>query len=179
MKQIGLLRLTPEDIDRIVGRFEEAVKDGIPWAALNGAVCKICYDPSRIAINRSVLQGKTYASLSRECGIHPRVFFAHWNKHLLPFVDVDLPGSRVLGNLAKIEAARKFPSNRKAEDQYMWCIGQLMVVRQVLVNEIDAGNSKERRSNAEALRDYVALIVRIRETISQMRDKRGASRRKA
>lgn len=162
IQRMGLDSLTPEQIEAAVERFE-AVMPREEVMARPARKCLVCISEARTDINRDLLQGIGLSAVNRKYEIskYPVVVFNHFHKHLLPLMSQEV-AVRVMGLATRLEVNKRFPINGSSRNQIAWCLGQLMVARKLIVDEIDQpGISPFKRS---ALAFFVDVVKEIRDT---------------
>lgn len=154
--------LTADQIESVIKRFEAAFEKGEVVIGKKG--CLICQSESRPIINRRILQGGSWwelaESLATAVGARPSIK-NHFINHLLPLMGKEIE-VRLMDLATRTEANKRFPINAPMRRQIAWCIGQFMVARKLLVENIDRlGMQPLKRA---ALNDFVKVVGEIRDT---------------
>lgn len=159
------VKLKPEEIGAVLARFEQAMAAGF---LSTPTPCNVCSHPDLAKINELLLQGATYKKLIELYGFGTDSIGRHYNKHLKQFIDPEIStvGS-ALGPVAQHESRRRFPINGSAREQYKWCIGQMMVVRQIAINNI---NNAASEVEWRAVNTYLSAVLKIRDTVALLHD---------
>lgn len=165
MKRQRTIDLSEEEIAATLDRYDAAVKDGFPWSRSKSKICAVCRHPECRSINKLLLVGQVhYETLRQMYDIDIAQFFRHWGTHLAQYIDPDFSRKTLLNQVSHIAAHRSYPKSRTPETQYRWVIEQLVVTRDLLLDEVEAGMPL-RMPNSEALQDYIEVLMKIKQII--------------
>jgi len=159
-----VVELTKEEIEATLERYEQAVAaEKPPWSQNRKQICIICRNPERAVINRILLEGTLpYNTLRRNFDLDLPQMYRHWERHLAPCIDPELSRRTVLSQVDRIEAHKQFPTAPHL--QYNWIIRQLLVARNLLLLELEAGMPL-RLPNSGAIPEYLDILMKIKDLI--------------
>ena len=158
------IKLSPEEINGTLERYEAALATGKPpWSRSKLAICKLCRHEERQRLNRLLLEGKIdYTTLRKQFDSSIPEILRHWSTHLAPFIDPEFNRASLLRQVDKIDARRRFPTAPR--QQYQWIQKQLLVARNLLLDEIEAG-IPVRMPHSEAVQEYIEVLMKIKDII--------------
>jgi len=165
MRRKRILELSKEEVEATCDRYEVAIKDGYPWSRNKTASCVICRDPAIRRFNVVMLEGKTpYDAIKRDFNFDLSQIYRHWTTHLAPYIDPEFSRKTVLAAVDRVAAHKYYPTAGGETHQYRWVVKQLLIARKVLLEEIEGGMPL-RVANAEALHDYIEVLMKIKDLI--------------
>ena len=168
MRRKRILELSKEEVEATCDRYEVAVKDGYPWSRNKTASCVICRNPDIRRFNVVMLEGKTpYDVIKRDFNFATSEIYRHWATHLAPYIDPEFSRKTVLAAVDRVGAHRLYPTAASESRQFRWVVSQLLIARKVLLEEIEGGMPL-RVANADALHDYIEVLMKIKDLILQM-----------